>query len=150
MPRAKPHQRPPDLPHTLLSAIGQQWSRPCRPAESGLASRGMGGLVFCPAKPSSNRFGVNSSWGSRPVGLALRKRVSRIARTQHIGFGSVPKGLLASSSELLPFHGLGEAPPDLIAYLPKATTQSASPPGALAGSRINSSASGSIYGRSHA
>ena len=56
MPRAKPHQRPPDLPHTLLSAIGQQWSRPCRPAESGLASRGMGCLVFCPAKPSSNRF----------------------------------------------------------------------------------------------
>jgi hypothetical protein len=90
-------------------------------------------LVFCPAKPSSNRFGVNSSWSSRPVGLALRKRVSRIARTQHIGFGSVPKGLLASSSELLPLHGLGEAPPDSIAYLPKATTRSASPPGAFSG-----------------
>ncbi len=77
-------------------------------------------------------------WGKQLLELTSRrirfeKRVNCIARTQHIGFCSVPKGLLASSSELLPFHGLGAAPPDLISYLPKATSRSASTHGAAAG-----------------
>jgi hypothetical protein len=49
------------------------------------------------------------------------------------GFSSVPKGLPTSSSELLPFHGLGAVPPDLISYLPKATSRSASTHGAAVG-----------------
>jgi heavy metal translocating P-type ATPase len=38
-----------------------------------------------------------------------------------------------NSSELLLFHGLGAAPPDLISYLPKATSRSASTHGPAAG-----------------
>ena len=60
-----------------------------------------------------------SALGFRLVGVRLTLTIYALSfgRTRHIGFGSVPKGLLASTSELLPFHGLGEAPPDLIAYL---------------------------------
>jgi hypothetical protein len=64
--------------------------------------------------------------------IRFEKRVSRIARTQHTGFSSVPKGLLASSSELLLFHGLGASRPHLITYLPKVTNRSAPSHGAAA------------------
>jgi hypothetical protein len=63
------------------------------PAESGLASRGMGCLVFCPAKPSSKLLEFTSRR------TRFEKRVSRIARTQHIGFGSdTPLALIRSLS----------------------------------------------------
>jgi hypothetical protein len=77
-------------------------------------------------------------WGKQLLDFTSRrirfeKRISCIARTQHIGFCSVSKGLLVSSSEPLPFHGLGAAPPDLISYLPKASNRSTSTHGAAAG-----------------
>ena len=66
-------------------------------------------------------------------------RVSSGVHVLRLGLGTgsrqhlaTPTGLLASSSELLPFHGLGAAPPDLITYLPKATNRSASTHGAAA------------------
>jgi ABC-type uncharacterized transport system permease subunit len=36
------------------------------------------------------------------------KGIRSIARAQHIGFGSAPKGLSASSSDFLHFHSHGE------------------------------------------
>ena len=86
----------------------------------------------------SGKAQLEQIWGKQLLEFTSRrirfeKRISCIARTQHIGFCSVSKGLLASSSEPLPFHGLGAAPPDLISYLPKASSRSTSTHGAAAG-----------------
>ena len=85
----------------------------------------------------SGKAQLEQIWGKQLLEFTFRrirfeKRVSRIARTQHIGFSSVPKGLLASSSELLLFHGLGASRPHLITYLPKVTNRSAPSHGAAA------------------